>query len=839
MIILTLNGDWTVNQKGSDNQIPATVPGCVHTDLLQQGLIPDPHYRDNEKKELQWISEQAWDYQRTFDVDAQCLENDTVLLRCEGLDTLATIFVNDTKVGAANNFHRLWEYDVKNVLRVGTNTIRISFDSIIPFITLMDEKEKPMPVWKQLGAEHRYQWIRKPATQFGWDWGPCLMTTGIFRDISIVAFNTARIEDVIIKQEHSAAKVRLDVDVQFNGDAVAGVTLSQDGGIVATGTTMDIENPDLWWPKGMGEQPLYDIEVILKDPKGSVLDTWKKRIGLRTLELVCEDDEQGQGMEFRANGIPFFAKGACWIPEDNFLNRVTPEIYRQRLSDAAAANMNMVRVWGGGYYEQELFYDICDELGLVVWQDFMFACAGYPAHNDDFIANVKEEAIYNIKRLRHHASIGLWCGNNELELGHEWDLALIEDKDGKMLWKDYSRLFDELLKDAVAEYDPSRSYWPSSPHSPIGDRSDACNPNSGNAHFWYVGHWAKKPIEFFRTSQHRFISEFGMQSFPEPRTMNQVTLPGERNLTSYMMEYRQRCGAGNKLILEYMLDWFLLPKDTPMLFWVSQIIQGVGIKYGVEHWRRSMPRCMGTLYWQLNDIWAAPTWASIDTNGRWKALHYMAHHFFAPVLVSIVENSETLDYEIWVSSDRREEGVGELEISLMTADGQQHESSSTSVSIPATGSCKVFSGSVKDFINRHGSQNTLLFVRLVENQQILSENFSAFVKPKHLDLANPGLNAEVEMIGDTTAKLTIHARRPALWCWIECLNEELEVDFSDNFFHIFGEASRVVTLKLNKPMSADQLTQQLLVQTLYNTYTAEALGTPPVCARSVAVSVVN
>lgn len=821
MLHISLNGYWMVRQNGRGNVIPATVPGCIHTDLLRQGSIPDPHYRDNEKKEVQWVSDHAWDYQRTFTIDSECLKHDTVLLRCEGLDTLATVYVNEVKVGTADNFHRQWEYNVKSVLREGENTIRIYFDSIIPFITRMDEEQKRMPVWKQPGGEHRYQWIRKPAFQFGWDWGPCLITSGIFRNISIVAFSKSRIEEVIIKQHHSEAKARLDVAVKFDGDAVSEVIVSRSGNVVARGHTVEIDHPELWWPNGMGEQPLYHIEVTLRASNGEVLDTWERRIGLRTLELVCKDDHCGQGMEFRANGIPFFAKGACWIPGDSFLDRVTPGIYQQRLSDAAAANMNMIRVWGGGYYEQDLFYDLCDEIGLVVWQDFMFACAGYPAHNDAFLANVEAEAADNIKRLRHHASLGLWCGNNELELGHEWGLALVEDKDDKMLWKDYSRLFDELLRDAVAQYDPGRSYWPSSPHSPLGERSDASSSGSGNAHFWYVGHWAEQPIEYYRTSEHRFISEFGLQSFPEPLTMSQQIFPKEQYLTSDMMEYRQRNSSGNKLLMHYSLDWFQLPKDASMLFRVSQILQGLAVKTGVEHWRRSMPRCMGTLYWQLNDIWAAPTWSSLDCCGRWKALHYMARNFFAPVLVSIVENLETLVYEVWVTSDRLEESYGDLEITLRTADGKKCQTTSQRVLLPAAGSQLIVNGSAQSFINENGADNTLLFVRLSQNQQVLSENFTSFVKPKHLKLLPPGLKAAIAMTGETTARVTLRSEYPALWCWIECLNEYLEIRFSDSFFHVIDGISRDVTVELSQPMSAEELNQHIAIHSLYDTYSNE------------------
>lgn len=831
MFRLSLNGDWIVRENGAGAGIPAAVPGCIHTDLLRQGLIPDPHYRDNEKQAVSWVAERDWVYTRSFELDPGVLENESVRLRCEGLDTLATIFVNDTVVGRANNFHRVWEFDLKPALRAGTNHIRVHFASILPFIEKMDAEERPMPVWKQPGGDHRYQWIRKPAMHFGWDWGPCLMTAGIFRDLSIVAFSGARIEDVRVEQTHSDGQVELAIDLQFEGDALAEASLAFDGRVLASGTTMTIENPRLWWPSGMGAQPLYDLEVLLKDRDGQELDRRTMRIGLRTLELVCEDDAEGQGMAFQVNGVSFFAKGACWIPADSFLDRVTPDIYRQRLADAAAANMNMIRVWGGGYYEQDGFYDVCDELGLVVWQDFMFACAGYPAHDEAFLANVKAEAIDNIQRLRHHSCIALWCGNNELELGHQMGMNLVGDEPGKMPWKDYSRLFDDLLKNVVADHDPQRNYWPSSPHTPVGERTDACSPRSGNAHFWYVGHWEERPIEFYRTSAHRFVSEFGMQAFPEPRTIHAVTLPKERELTSPMMEYRQRSGPGNRMILDYMRAQFHLPEDTEMLIWLSQIHQGLCVKYGVEHWRRSMPRCMGTLFWQLNDIWAAPTWAAIDCRGRWKALHYMAREFFAPVLVSIVEDTDAHTYEVWVTSDHPHQNQGELEITLMTADGAEVQTQTRDVAIPAAGSRLVLQGSADAFITAHGVRNTLLFVKLMAKGEILSENFASFVKPKDLELVEPGLKASFRMVGPTTAELTVTARHPALWTWVECVDDELEIRCSANFFHILGDAASVVTLKLNRSMTGDALSQRLRVRCLQSTFRPDVMGAIPVVQR--------
>lgn len=829
----SLSGNWRLAEEGASSSIQATVPGCVHTDLLRAGEIPDPYDRDNEK-EVQWVSARGWEYSREFEVGDELLAEERVLLLCEGLDTFAEVLVNGQTVGSANNFHRTWEYDVKDVLKKGSNEILVKFKSIIPFITKMDEEERKMPVWKQLGAEHRYQWIRKPATHFGWDWGPCLMTMGIFREIKLVAYSEARLDDVLVTQEHQNGKVTLnvitnlerhtqneltlEVQVSFAGKAVGKeeATVAGDG----TVTSITIEDPQLWWPAGMGDQPLYDIQVVLKK-ESSEVDAWRRKIGLRVIRLECEDEAGGQSMAFKANGVPFFAKGANWIPEDNFLDRVTDEIYRERLQDAIAANMNMIRIWGGGYFEQDVFYNLCDELGLVVWQDFMFACAGYPAHKQDFLDNVEKEAIDNVKRLRHHASLGLWCGNNELEMG------LVGDDEDMMPWKDYKALFDGVLQEVVSTYSPEHDYWPGSPHTPVGDRNNAHAENSGDVHFWNVWHWEKKPFEFYRTSEARFVSEFGFQSFPEPRTMYDCTRPDERNLTGYMMEFHQRSKGGNTTILQYMLDWFQLPKDTHSILWMTQLLQGIGVKYGVEHWRRSRPRCMGTIYWQLNDIWAGPTWSSIDTYGRWKALHYMARDFFAPVSVSLVEDAETLMYEVWAVNDTSKKVSGELEIALLTTSGEVIQTTSHSVEVAAASSVLLTEGSVEDVTNTYGVRDVLLKVKLRQDGEVISENMASFVKPKHLTLRDPELQANISQAGEGVYRLELQTDVPALWCWVESLDQKVEYKLSNNFFHLWPGESKVVGIQVERDVDIAEFAKSLRVQNLYNTYQIEKNGIQP------------
>ncbi|MCF7854609.1 MAG: hypothetical protein K9N51_07425, partial [Candidatus Pacebacteria bacterium] len=545
--------EWNVRQE-DDESAPcrASVPGCVHMDLMREGRIEDPFYRDNET-DLMWVGEKTWIYERTFMVDSALLRRTCILLQCEGLDTLATIEINGQTVGSANNMFRLWEYDIRDALREGENTIAVRFDSALSY----GREQQSGDRYKWCGgAAHRLDGgnqVRKEQCNFGWDWGPMCVTCGIWRPIRVLAMDIVRLTDVQIHQYHApSGDVELDValtvdqvdrsvplqahvSVCYEGETVAkqsGLELTNGRGWVS----LHIPDPHLWWPNGMGDQHLYTVWVELQDATGRDLDRAEKRVGLRTLELVQKLDQWGQSFYFAANGVPFYAKGANWIPGDVFQARMTDERYRYLLESARHANMNMLRVWGGGIYEEDAFYNMCDELGLCVWQDFMFACACYPAEDDTFMDNCREEFVQNVRRLRHHPSLAIWCGNNELEQMHVMN---DDGSDGKMKWVDYSRLFDMLIPSVLRDEDPDRPYIPSSEHSPVGNREDSSNPNWGDAHLWSVWH-GRQPFEWYRTTFHRFCSEFGFQSFPEPLTVDTYTLPKDRNITSPVMEHQQR-----------------------------------------------------------------------------------------------------------------------------------------------------------------------------------------------------------------------------------------------------------------------------------------------------------
>jgi len=796
MDTLSLNGSWRLNQAGKKERFAATVPGCVHTDLLAAGAIEDPYYRDNELDVL-WIGETDWVYRRSFDVPAALLDHEKVLLHCDGLDTIATVTVNGKQVGYADNMFRTWEFDLKPVLKAGENTIEILFGAPVTYHV---EKSKTfrLPAWGVGLDAMRIEdggWIRKEPCNFGWDWGPMLATSGIWKDISIVAFDTARLSDVRVLQEHSEGQVALTIDVAAETlgkqALTANVALTLDGKPVADaqialndglGTAMLIvDDPQLWWPNNMGPHTLYDLQVTLTaDGCEAPPDTDQKRIGLRTLRLVREKDQWGESFKFACNGVDFFSKGANWIPAETFATRITKQDFERLLNDTVAANMNMLRVWGGGLYEDDRFYDLCDELGICIWQDFIFACGTYPTFDADFMANVAVEAEQNVRRLRHHASLALWCGNNELEQG----LVDQDGTDGKNSWNEYSNLFDRKLKRVVAKHSPGTDYWPASPHTPHGDRADHRNPTCGDAHLWDVWH-GRKPFEWYRTCTHRFNSEFGFQSFPEPATVAAYTEPGDRNVTSEVMEHHQRSGPGNAIIMHYMLDWFRLPVGFENTLWTSQILQGLAIKYAVEHWRRSMPRGMGTLYWQLNDTWPVASWSSIDYFGRWKALHYMASRFFAPVLVSGIEDRGKGVLELWLSNDLTEPVRGILRCKAYDLQGTVLFEREKSVSIGERKSAQAWTVRTSAWIEKHGPGNLLLWYGLEVDGSIVSENVSYYARPKHLALRNPQISLQKAGAADAAATFVVSCQRPALWCWLTVRDREGR--WTDNFFHLFPD----------------------------------------------------
>ena len=793
---LSLNGPWTLDIPGSAfTAVPAEVPGSVYHDLLAAGRIPDPFYRDNETEALK-LMEYDFHYSRAFQADGELLDCGAVLLRCEGLDTLAAVYINGAEAGRADNMHRVWEFDVKDLLREGENNIAVHFASPTKFIR---ESYAADPADGTADAMEGFPSLRKAHCMFGWDWGPRLPDAGIWRDISLLGVDTARIRDVLVKQFHEGGRAALEIDTHIarltDAPAEVRVSVTAPDGTVLTGAgeTCRIEVPDprLWWPAGYGGQPLYRVEAELVSG-GTRLDVWSRRIGLRTMTVSRVKGEHGESFSHCVNGVDIFAMGMDYIPEDSLLPRVTPERTRRLLEDARAANVNTIRVWGGGYYPDDYFYDICDELGLLVWQDFMFACAVYNL-TDAFEETITAEFVDNIRRLRSHPSLALWCGNNEMEqfAGSGMWIRAMRQK------SDYIKMFQYIIPKVLKAEDPQAFYWPSSPSSG-GDFDEPGDPSRGDVHDWDVWH-GLKPFTDYRNYLFSYVSEFGFQSFPCMETIESFTLPEDRNIFSYIMEKHQRNATANGRIVTYLSQNYLYPATLDKLVYASQLLQAQAMQYGVEHWRRNRGRCMGAVIWQLNDCWPVASWAGIDYFGRWKALQYYARRFFAPVLVSCHEeglvnqedisvNTEHIDprktARLNVSNETMEAFAGRIDWSLRRPDASVIEEGSFDVAVPALDALWL---PEQDF-TKYGPYDCYYAYRLTDRAgHTVGEGSVLFCAPKHFRFQDPGLTVRLE--GDEAVVTALaYARSVEIQCGPDVLLE-------DNYFDMNGGERRVKILR--------------------------------------------
>ena len=840
---LSLSGAWSVTQKNRDDTFAATVPGDIYHDLLKAGKIDDPFYRDNELEVL-WVGDVDWVYSRTFDVSAALLSRECVLLRCEGLDTVATIKINGKKLAATNNAFRTYEFDAKTMLKAGENTIEVTFVGSVKAAkqavrTLGSQCAPTAPEGVGLEMPAR-NYLRKMQCQTGWDWGIRLPGVGIWKEMSLVAFDGARIDGVLVSQEHRKNTVNLTVttecDAASRGKRSAKVSvrsLAFEAGKKDSSQTerlchvemsvkgkkavaeITIDDPKLWWPNGLGDQPLYTVEVELCDADGTVIDTHSQRIGLRTVELVEKEDKWGESFYFTVNGVPFFAKGANWIPGDAIYSRMTEADYRRLLEDSTEANMNMMRVWGGGIYEADCFYDLCDELGIFVWQDFMFACAAYPMDNEAYVESVRLEAVDNVRRLRNHACIALWCGNNEIEMCWFTHSTITEWTNRAMPWAFYKPVFDKLLPTVLRQQGATQNYIPSSAYSPGKLRNNPNGPHGGDSHMWAVWH-GKEPFEFYRTCEHRFQSEYGFQAFPEPKTVYGYTTPEDRNVTSPVMEHHQRSRSGNSLIFGQMCDRFRMPSNFDNTLWLSQIQQAFAIQYAVDHFRRQRPQCMGSLYWQLNDNWPIASWSSIDYHGRWKALHYLAKRFYAPVSLSILEDIEKGRADVWLCSDVLEPTKGHIVWNLVDANGESVATGKEPAEIAANKSKRALRLELADVLKNVGADNVVLFADFVVSKEVVSSNIATFVRIKRIEFADPKITTAVNALKNGSFEVTLTSAAPALFTWV--VLKDADSRCSDNFFHLEPGTKTVITLTPEKTMPQSQVEKQLIVQSLRNTY---------------------
>ncbi len=816
---------WTLRDTSGPARIPAVVPGCVHTDLLRAGRIPDPFWGTNEAA-LQWIEERDWEYATTFVADAPLQGEETVELVADGLDTVATVRLNGRIVARTENMFTGYRWDVKRLLRRGRNTLAIRFDSATRYIRTHRQGHQPREFSDPVG---RCSVIRKQQCQFGWDWGPRLVTAGIWRDLRLEAWSGHRLRGLRVTQTHGrggAVALQLAPELARPDPGARCLwRLSLGRSVVASGTgaTIRVPRPRLWWPQGQGEQPLYLLEVEVVGSDGRPAGGWARRIGLRTIALDRRRDRWGESFQFVVNGRPVFAKGANWIPAHSFVAGLTRADYERDLKSAVAANMNMVRVWGGGIYESEDFYDLCDELGLLVWQDFMFACTLYPA-DPAFVASARAEAEHQVRRLRHRACLALWCGNNEVWGNNAHELVDPEKAEQRA---DYERLFHRALPPVVAEHGSPTPYWPSSPWRGDPAADHAAGERRGDTHYWDVWH-ARSPVKDYERWSFRFVSEFGMQSYSSPATQATFCPPGDANVFGATMENHQKNRQGNQIILDYVSRRYRFPRDQEALIYLAQLNQAHCMQVGTEHYRRLMPRCMGALYWQLNDCWPVASWSSIEFPGRWKALQHAARRFFAPALVSAhvpgdevhgignYRASTVRHVALHATYDGTRPAHGVVRWDLFRLDGRRVLSGRRAVALRPMRSRLVKRLDLAGPMATHGRDRLYLRIALEVGGRRVSGDTVFLTTPRFLDLPRAPTRIALRMKSPREAQVAFTS---------PVFQHRFAFDFpgrafscSDNYFELYPGETRRIEVHLERPATASALRNSIAHRSLADTY---------------------
>lgn len=777
-----LNHKWKFKQSDSDIWLPATIPGNVHTDLYTNFLIKDPFYGTNEK-DLQWIETKDWEYETRFDLSKKILEKENIEIIFEGLDTYAKVILNNHLILLSDNMFIQHTIDCKPFLTERENELKITF------ISPVNEAEI---YWNEYPYElpgGQKVMTRKAGFHYGWDWGPRIVTSGIWRPIVIHAWNSAKIEDVQIIRNYLSednADFEALVEIQSNENINIELQLSVSNLInrslefnLEKGThkyrlPFKINDPKLWWTNGLGEAFLYKLNFKLIQ-NNQIIDENEMNYGIRTIELIQDKDEFGESFYFKLNGKPIFIKGANYIPQDNFQNSVSDERYKRLFETVVNSNMNMLRVWGGGIYEDDIFYDLCDENGILVWQDFMFACALYPS-NKEFLDNVNTEVIQTVKRLRNHPCIALWCGNNEIdEAWHNWGWSKAFSKeDSTIIRKGYNKLFHDIIPNTVKTYDPERLYHPSSPKY---GRGNDLSLFEGDSHYWGVWHDAE-PFENYEEKVPRFMSEFGFQSFPSLKTIKKFTDTKDLYIDSEIMLSHQKHPRGNALIKQYMNDYYSIPEDFEHFVYVSQLMQAEGIILGIEAHRRAKPYCGGTLYWQLNDCWPVISWSSIDYYGNRKALQYFVKKAYEKYLISITKKNDNL--EVYIISDDLNKTDAELCLILKNFKGDTLWSFTEQFEIRANKSKVYYTNKLSNIIKDQIKNDLVLQAQLKRKDSVIAETFKYFVKPKNLNLQKVDVKYSIHKI-ENAYELDLISENLAKNVYLET---DLTGFFSDNYFDL-------------------------------------------------------
>lgn len=800
---IKLTHDWKFSQSAKEEWHPAIVPGTVHTDLLKNNLIPEPFYGCNEK-DLQWIGRTDWVYRNTFQVSATLLEKSNVNLVFEGLDTYAAVSLNGNKILEANNMFRKWEINCKEFLNEGENMLEIIFESaenrfVLDSIAL----GYPLP-----GG--RWNQSRKAAYHFGWDWGPKFVTAGIWKPVYLEAWDSHKVENLYVFTK-AVSEERADLQSLFtiesakaekasfilnnggNGRRLAAKEIKLQPGLNEYSLDFSIYNPILWWSNGLGEPHLYDLEFEVKTASGK---TFRKNIsyGIRTLEVINEDDEFGKSLYVKLNGVPVFMKGANYIPQHSFVTEVQDEDYQAIIEMAVASNMNMLRVWGGGIYEKDIFYELCNRNGLLVWQDFMFACAMYPGH-DTFVENVRHEAMDQVKRLRNHSNIALWCGNNEADEGwHNWQwqrTLSISPQDSATIWEGYKRVFHDILPGVISEYDPQRFYLSTSPLHGWGREASL---KEGSAHYWGVW-WGLQPFEMYLEKVPRFMSEYGFQAMPALATIRQFQEPEDDFLFSDPLKCHQKHPTGYQTISTYLKRENLFPESVQELIYLSQLVQAKGIGLAIEAHRRAMPRCMGTLYWQLNDCWPVTSWSGTDVNGNWKALQYKVRDLYDDIIVSVIEHQGSL--KVFLVSDRLQPTEGNLHISLVNFEGKAQYLFSESIVLEANKSTHAFTVASSELRENINPAEWLVRSSFETSADEIYQNEKFLETFGNLNLRLATIDHEIQAAEDG---YLIKLSSNSFAAQVQLYLSDSHAWFDDNFFHLWPGEEKVVFCNSTLPL---------------------------------------
>lgn len=816
-----LNGKWFLktfdqgegergeafNADSPDGWMEATVPGVVHLDLMKANKIGDPFYRLNEL-DVAWVEEKDWWYRREFDAPQELVSKESVELVFYGLDTFATIWLNGQEIGKANNMFIPWRFDAKRALKPGTNLLVVKLSSPVHVLNQLEEEKGKLVAANYSGRSYG----RKAQYSFGWDWGPRFATSGIWRGVELRGYDTAIIRYVMARTDSlttSVAKLHLEAEIsslkKADAELVFDISIQDERfsrtvsrklnpGENLVQINLEVANPRLWWPAGYGQQLLYDFKVTLRSANDE-LDSITNRIGLRKADLVQEDDREGKSFIFRINGVPIFCKGANWIPADSFLPRVTKKDYDELLDMAVNAHMNMLRVWGGGIYESDLFYQMCDEKGLLIWQDFMFACAEYP-EEEWFWDLVKKEAEETVKRTRNHPSIVIWCGNNE----NHWFLKAGRFKKKKFYGE---TIYHRILPDICSRLDPTRPYWPSSPYG--GD--DPNSQTTGDRHNWDVwANWADYTA--YQDDKGRFISEFGLQAPPVMKTIESFTEPQDRWSQSKVIEHHNKMASGTERLYRYLTGHFRIPTSFKDFVLLTQVNQGEALKCGIEQWRRRKFWTSGALFWQLNDCWPVTSWSVIDYFKRPKAAYYFVRRAFNPVLVSLVKQEEKVN--AFVINDTLKDVQGNLVLKFQDPDGKTSFSKTMEINIFANSSSLVHSQDLSELRTENIAQG-FFYAELLVNGELVSDNTLFLERFKHIDLPKPDLQVELKKADTDGKAFLVQVLSPKFAKAVHLSLPGIQANYGDNYFDLLPATKRSVLITLGEKAELEDLRKLLVV----------------------------